>query len=173
MLGQDDFEGEFGNFSRSIFGGGMLNKMLGSAMKALEKEIRKDMKRDLQPRTNFHLFLNGRKVNIDGSNAPQQQRVKQKVKEALTLPRGELKGFANFEKKEPVTNIRRLSDKILYDIDLPGVKSLKDVSIIKLENSIEIKALANECAYFKSIPINLKIMNYSLENERLIFELSV
>ena len=45
------------------------------------------------------------------------------------------------------------------------------MAIIRLENSIEIKALAKDKAYFKLIPISLPIKDYIIEDERLIIEL--
>src|SRR3989344_3748821 len=49
-------------------------------------------------------------------------------------------------------SIRRFADRVVYEIALPGVKSIKDISITKLENSIEIKAVSKDKAYFKLIP---------------------
>jgi len=34
---------------------------------------------------------------------------------------------------EPATNIRRLSNKVVYEIEMPEIKSIEDISIIKLE----------------------------------------
>ena len=56
---------------------------------------------------------------------------------------------------------------------MPGIKSIKDISIIKLENSIELKAISKNKAYFKLIPINLPITNYGILKERLILEFGV
>ena len=74
-------------------------------------------------------------------------------------------------KKEPKTNVKRLSNTVIYEINMPGVKSLDDISIVKLENSIEIKAVAKDKAYFKLIPVNLAILDYELERGKLILEL--
>ena len=45
-------------------------------------------------------------------------------------------------------------------------------SIIKLESSIEIKAVSKENAYSKLIPINLPITNFNFSNEKLILEMN-
>ena len=79
--------------------------------------------------------------------------------------------LASLPRKEAETQIRRLSNKLLYEIDMPGVKSLKEVIINKLENSIEVKAFSEKEVYFKLIPLNLPILNYSLEAGKLILEL--
>jgi len=100
----------------------------------------------------------------------KEKQIKTKVKE-LKLPMSDPKKFAGLPKEEPKTNIRRFSNKIVYEINMPSVKSIKDVSIIQLENSIEIKALAKNKVYYKIIPINLPVKNYNLSKEKLVLEL--
>ncbi len=83
------------------------------------------------------------------------------------------KRFSKLSKREPKTNIRRLSNKVIYDIEIPDVNSLKDISIIKLESSIEIKAIGKNKAYLKTIPINLPIINYIFSKEKLTLEFGI
>jgi HSP20 family molecular chaperone IbpA len=83
------------------------------------------------------------------------------------------KKFSELKKEEPKTNIRRLSNRVIYELEMPDVKSLEDVSIIKLENSIEIKAIGKEKAYVKRMPINMPVVDYELSDGRLILELGV
>ncbi len=54
---------------------------------------------------------------------------------------------------------------------MPGVKSIKDISIRSLENSIEIKAIAKEKAYYKIIRIGIPIIRYNFDKEKLTLEL--
>ena len=189
MLGKNDSFDEFDNFSKSIFGGfggGMLNKMLGNAVKMLEKEMQKEMHRSVspqtlnagrkktnsQPRTNFQMFINGKKVNLGEDFFPVQ---KQKAKKTapVKLPQNKLKNFSKLPRENPKADIRRFSNKIVYEINVPGVKSIDDVSIIQLENSIEIKAVSKEKSYAKILPINLPIINYGLDNQKILLELAV
>ncbi len=180
LLGKDDTN-EFGEFSKSIFGGisgKMLNKMLGSTMKMLEKEIQKEMKNEnsQKPMTNFRLMINGKEINLNNLNNPRQQTMqKQEIKKihGIKLPQNKLKGFSKLPQKDTLTNIRRLSDKVIYEIKIPGVKSIGDISISRLEKSIEIKAMSKNNAYFKSIPINLPIIDYNLSKGKLVLEFGV
>lgn len=170
MLGKDDFEEEKDLFSSAFFGGfsgSMLNKMLGSAMKMLEKEMSKTKP---QTRTNIRLMINGKEINLNGDSRMPDKRITKELPSS-SFSKENLKKFATLPKKEPLTNIRRLSDKVIYEIKMPGIKSIKDVSIIKLENSIEIKALAKNQAYFKLISINLPITNYEITKGKLVLEL--
>ena len=132
------------------------------------------------PKTNFELIINGKRIdpkNIRVTRQPMQQRpVTAKKNPVKILPNFSEKNFkkiSQLQKEEPKTNIRRLSDKVVYEIEVPGVKSIKDVSIIKLERSIEIKAYSKDKLYFKTISINLPITDYSLSEEKLILELGV
>ncbi|MBI5148105.1 zinc ribbon domain-containing protein [Candidatus Pacearchaeota archaeon] len=83
----------------------------------------------------------------------------------------EIERMSKLPRKEAEAKVRRLSKKIIYEIDLPGVDSLKNVSIDRLENSIEVKAFTKDKAYFKLIPLKLPILRYSLKEGKLILEL--
>jgi hypothetical protein len=174
VLGKDD-DIENLNNSSSFFGKigeDMMTKMLGGAMKMLQRELQKEMK-NVGPRKNFKLMINGKEVNLNG--APKKKRIVQKRKVKFLPPFSQetAKRFLKLIRKEPVTEIRRFSDKIIYEIFLPKVKSLKDISIVRLENSVEIKAIAEDNSYFKRIPINLPLLNYNFLDEKLIVEFAV
>ena len=180
MLGENDNIDEFERFSKSIFGGinnnNMIGKMLGSVMKTLEKEMEKEMrKKDNQPKTNFQLFINGKKLDLNQSNNQNNITKGKKIKETFLskFSQSNLKKFSSLQRIEPTTNIRRLSDKVIYEIYMPGIKSIKDISVIKLENSIELKAISKNKSYFKLIPISLPIVKYGLLKDNLILEFGV
>ena len=176
MLGKNDFTEDNSFFETPGFG--FLNKMLGNAMKMLEKEMQKEMKRGNEERglkTNFELYINGKKVNpanIKVTRQPIRQITNEKRKIIKKeFSEDKIKKLSKLPRKEPSTNIKRFSDKIIYEIDVPGVKSIEDVSIVPLENSIEIKAIGKDKVYSKLIPMNLPIINYKLEKAKLILEL--
>ena len=171
MLGEsDDEEMEIANSLFGGFGGKMMGKMLESAMKMLEKEMQKEMKKT-KPKTNLQLFVNGKKINL--GNYAQENKEEDEEISVEKLPNSDLKGFSDLKKKEPSTNVRRLSNKVVYEVDMPGIDSEKDLSIVKLENSIEIKAMSKNKAYKKIIPIGLPIKNYNLSKGKLVLELGV
>lgn len=173
MLGKND-EDEFENAYNSMFGGiggKMMNKMFESAVRMLEKEMQKEVSRkNPEPRTNFQLFINGKRID-----ASPQKITREKIgnnAKGMYLPQKTLKKFSELPKKEPSTNVRRFSDKVVYEINIPGVKTEDDISITKLENSIEIKAVAKDKAYQKIIPVNLPVTDYNLSKGKLVLELS-
>ncbi|MBU2562543.1 MAG: zinc ribbon domain-containing protein [Nanoarchaeota archaeon] len=176
MLGRNDSINEFERFSKSIFGGisgSMINKMLGGVMNMLEKEMQKEIKKQQPPqRTNFQLFINGKKVNLDHSPNEKIQPV-QEIKNLpkKSLSKESLKKMAKLPKQEPKTNIRRFSNRVVYEINMPEVKSLNDISIIQLESSIEVKAVGKNKAYLKLIPISMPISDYKFSKGKLTLEL--
>ena len=184
ILGQNDElvqpnENEiFANSMFSGFSGKMINKMLNSTMKMLEKEMQKDMKKMSQNQnTHFELFINGqridpRKIKVTQKPIQVQQIKKNSNKEMQKNFNSEnFKNFSKFPITEPKSNLRRLSDKIIYEIFVPGVKKIENVSIIKAGNSIEVKAISDENSYKKIIPLNLNILKYDLNNEIISLEL--
>ena len=66
--------------------------------------------------------------------------------------------------------MKRLSDRVIYDIFVPDVENVKDVFISKFPNSIEIKAFGKKKAYFKVIPYDMTVKRYGLKDGKLIVE---
>ncbi|MBI1978519.1 MAG: zinc ribbon domain-containing protein [Candidatus Aenigmarchaeota archaeon] len=54
--------------------------------------------------------------------------------------------------EEPETTVQRVNNKQIITLNLPDVKSLEDIEIKQLHQSVEIKAFAGDKAYFKLIP---------------------
>jgi len=194
MLGKEDFFKDFPERAEIQMPFGF-NNLFNSLIKNLDqqfREIDKEFGKAEIPREKQRIPPGIRKggISISISTAPgrqpeirvhssgnipefrrEEEQIKKIVQEKPDLSMQKLEKFSKLPQKEPSTNIRRLSNKIIYEIDIPGVKSLKDISIIKLENSIEIKAVAKDKAYFKLIPINLPILNKKLSQEKLVLEL--
>jgi len=76
--------------------------------------------------------------------------------------------------EEPRSTIKKTIHKVLIDVELPKVKSLKDVSVKELENSIEIKAVAGDKGYFKILtkPATFNLIRKELKNGVLHLEFS-
>jgi|SRR3989344_4939555 len=155
----------------------ILVKELDKQMVELDKELVKESK---QKKTKQNVSgmsisittMNNRpEIQITSFGKPQQktQTVQPAVHEILSDDK--LKQIVKLPKEEASTSVRRLSNKVIYEVNMPGVESIDDISIMQLENSIEIKALAKQKAYFKVIPVNFPLHRYGLRNEKLILEL--
>ncbi len=187
MLGDNDSMNEFEALSNSMFGGmggSFMNKMLSNTMRMLEKEMQKEMERDRKnpqnqnnnlPRTKIRLMINGKEIDLNNGmpvseNSEKREKQKQNPIKFKRFSEEQIKRFSKLSKKEPKTDLKRIADKITYEIEVPGVESIEDVSITPLENSIEMKAISKDKAYSKSIQINLPIIGYGLSNGVLVLE---
>ena len=98
---------------------------------------------------------NGKKIKT--AKIPQVSE--ETFKKSTKLPR-----------KEPKSKLTRLKDKIVYELEIPGLNSLDKVLINKLENSIEIKAFTDKAVYIKTLPAKLPLIQYSINNGKLFLE---
>jgi len=170
MLGKDDFFSEKANTS---FG---FDNLFDSLMKNLTKQLNKSFTSE---KNNPAAKNNGISISISSSgnsppkiriNSPINKKVKKEIPGQFSIE--DARKFSKLQKQEPKTNIRRLSDKVIYEIEMPEVQSIKDVSITRLESSIEIKAIGKTKAYIKNIPLNMQIIDYVFSKEKLILEFS-
>jgi hypothetical protein len=175
ILGKNDVEEN--PMQNSLFGGfgeGMLNKMLGSAMKMLEKEMQKEMNQPKSgaPKSNMRLMINGKEIDLNGMQKKEPKKVIQKNLK-VNMSKESAEKFSKLPKKEPKTNVTRLPDKIVYELNIPEIQSLEDVSILQLEKSIEVKAISKNNSYAKIIQIGLPVIGYGITKENLFLEFPV
>ncbi len=105
-------------------------------------------------------------MNVEKEASVKNSKPKNNFKKSL-------KNFTQLPQEEPLTAIRRFSDKVVYEIELPGVKSVEDISIHELENSLEIRAVSKNKSFFKLIPIGLPIVESNFKKGKLILELAL
>jgi hypothetical protein len=176
MLGENDEVNEEnqGNLFDSL-NSPILNKVLGGAMKMLEKEMRGLNKMQENPKTNFQLYINGKKVNVPGpGNMQNNMQVRQPVKiRQPTLPIPSEKTIlaaTGLPRQEAKTSLKRLVNKIIYEINAPGVNSMDKVLINKLEDGIEIRIFTKKAVLCKKIAVKLPIVEYYLKKQKLFIE---
>lgn len=186
LLGSDDFDNFQAMPNMNIkmpFGmDGMFNSLLKEVDKQfreMDKEMSKertDMEKVKKPNMNSISIsistASGKKpeirVSTSGPGFETSQFKEADIKNELSDEKA--KALAKLPKKEAEASVRRLSNKIIYELSLPGVSNIKDIIINKLENSVEIKAFSKDKAYFKLIPINLPILDYKLKDSKLVLE---
>lgn len=174
LLGQDDFPEAPKKLNEIQLPAG-LGIIFNSLMKNLDKQLRA-MNEEFEESPSTKPKKRGISISIS-TGIPKEFNPKSQIPEATnkvahSFSIEKQKQIRNLKKLEPKTEIRRLSDRLIYDLEMPGVKTLEDVSITNLENSIEIKAIAKKEYYYKIIEINFPIIDYSLNNEILTLELS-
>jgi|TARA_Y100000310_G_scaffold342053_1_gene443534 hypothetical protein len=185
---QDSFPNFSDSFMDKMFSTAM--KMLENQMRNLNEEVARNPNHPMNPRNkrhrqnlpndlNIQFFVNGKKVfnnpnNQHLNNQNNQQQTQAQVNQIRIDPKvftDKLKKSSKLPKKEPQSKLKRISNKIVYELHVPGVKSVEDILINQLENSIEIKALSNKHLYSKSLNLNLPILRYKLKNDFLTIEL--
>ncbi|MBW6442206.1 zinc ribbon domain-containing protein [Patescibacteria group bacterium] len=191
LLGRNDFSSEefmlprgFNTLINSLFKNlNSLNK-LGDFSSEKDLEFEDDKKKGIRKKggIGISIYSSGNKppeIKVTSfGNIPKFKDKEKQIKEItenkeINFPKIDPKKFLGLPKKEPETAIRRLSDKIIYEIRLPGVKSMKDISIVQLENSIEIKAKAKDHIFYKIISLDLPIREYNFSKEKLVLELEI
>jgi hypothetical protein len=165
MLGRDDFIDEK-SFEGNFLSGGV-NKMMDSLIKQIEKQVGDlNEKNSNMPR--------GFKIKISTAR-PQLNKIQRNnfktIEKSPVVSKEELERRKKLPKVKAESTLRRLGDKIIYEISIPGVKTKKDVVITKLENSIEIKAYSKDKCYYKTIALKVEIIGYYLKDDKLFLEL--
>jgi hypothetical protein len=181
LLGKNDFT-SIENELKMPMG---LNTIINQMMKSMGKEFEqmnsgvqkgdksKVEKKDNKISISISTFGGGPpRISVNGMNKEKPKKIVEKKKED-TFTKERIKKFSSLEKTEPKADVRRFANKVIYEIEMPDVVDIDDVSILKLENSIEVKAVGKEKAYKKIIPINLPLTNYGLSEGKLILELGI
>ncbi|OYT36449.1 hypothetical protein B6U91_01220 [Candidatus Pacearchaeota archaeon ex4484_71] len=180
LLGKNDYlgENEFFNEPRG-FSEKIIDKMMGSALRMIEKEMLRNMPPQINPpnqNTRIKLMINGKEINLPEKNIQKKPKeIKRENNNTKKLPiefsKENLKKFKRMKKAEPATDVRRIGDKIVYELKVPGVKSINDISISKMEEGLEVKAVGEKKAYSKNISINFPLIKYALSKGKLSLEM--
>lgn len=72
--------------------------------------------------------------------------------------------------EEPVTQMVQKGRKRKIIINLEGVKSLDDIDIRRIGNSLEIKAFAGDKVYFKVLPFEGEIVSTKFKDSTLVID---
>jgi len=178
FLGRDDVSktSERDPINNSPFGitDKFINSMMNSMIKALDKQMKDGSEANFEG-ANVEHSPNGIKIRI---GIPQGKKTrhhnhnhnhnhKQAKKQITEEQMGKLSSLPRAHAK---TNMRRLSDKIVYELSAPGIKSPEDVFVSKLENGYEIKAIGKSKIYVNSLPVNLPLKGFSIANNKLLVE---
>jgi len=122
----------------------------------------------------------GVRPKVDVRTSGEYRKIEPQIKRKLGVREGleETEEFKPERKppkitEEPETKVDKTGDKQLITIKIPDVKTVENIDIRKLEQSLEVKAFAGDKAYFKLIPINpnAQILNRSFKNGVLRIEL--
>jgi hypothetical protein len=170
MLGRDDeIEQQINNQLKLPFG---MNGIFNGLIKQLEKEL--SNMENIQPQNGMP---RGFKIQISNGQPPKMMPMKQPKKKQPTTIQVEEADEAEKERRlklkrvEAKSSIRRLPEGIIYEIETPGVRTVKDVVITKLEESMEVKVYAEDKCYVKTLPLKMDVLEFSILDDKLFLKL--
>jgi len=132
---------------------------------------------DGKPKVDVQTFgdVNRKQVESEASRLGFRERLAKTLRPERPREEAKPKGvcFAGAKTtEEPETCVRNVAGRIVADIKLLGVKNAGDIEIRQLENSIEVRAIAGDKAYFKILtkPPQKNIANQGFSNGVLKIE---
>jgi len=139
---------------------------MGGLIKQIERELSSSNNENGIPR-GFNIKIQTGNPNQQGimTQTPEKKMPIQNISEEETSRRQTL------PKQEAESKVKRLSDKIIYEINVPGIKNKEDIIITKLEQGFEIKAYTKDYCYIKTIPLQIEIIGFTIKDNKLIVEL--
>lgn len=165
MLGFDDSGDEAGAEQKLPFG---MEKIMGSLVKQLEKQM---------GNMNFEGMPKGIRINVVRGNPALVGRRevvggrKSASSEQLVVSSEKTERRMGLKKVEAESKVRRLADRIIYEIVAPGVRDKDDVVVTELATGLEIRIYSEDRCYVKFIPLKVELIGYSVRGERVIVEL--
>lgn len=123
----------------------------------------------------FNKILGKGLQDVEFLNMPMGKGIKISINSKPVQKIKEKRKFRWFKRPKEIveakTSVKRTLDGLKYEIEVPGVKSVDNVEINELNNSVEVKAFSKDKAYSKVIPVGFKIQDYYLDNGKLILQL--
>lgn len=146
----------------------ILEQFMNSAMKMLAKELK-----NTETKPEIRSLPNGIKIRIgtipNNQIIPEKKQKKQDIFEK-SISAEQLQKMSSLPRTEAKSKIRRLSDKIIFELAAPGVSSVNDIFFNKIESGYEVKAIGKNKVYVNSLPVNLPLKQFSIDEDKLLIE---
>ncbi len=160
-------------------GGGMgvglpgdFSNIFAQVMKMMEGQI-KNMNQDNldlgDSKPEIRRLPNGFQIKIGPAMQPHVHKQKPEVKPRVINDEQRAR-MVKLPRAEAKTQVRRLSDKVVYELNTPGVITTDDIFVSKVESGYEVKAVGNKKVYLNSLQIDLPIKRYSVKDNKVTIE---
>ncbi len=137
----------------------LLNSLFTGLMKTLESQMRGMAAPEVQNSPNGITI----RVSPPSKSRSAKRSVSQEqIKRMNGLPRVEAK-----------SDVRRLSDKVVYELKTPDVSSVEDVFVSKVESGYEVKAIGKNKVYVNTFSLDLPLKGFALDERGLTVEFSL
>lgn len=165
LLGRDEFSQE-----APMQGGGSMgfsDKLIGSIFNQLMKSLESQM-RASNNQPDVTQIPNGVTIKVGVPADAQPKRTKRK-----NISEEQIKRMTGLPRVEAKTNVRRLSDRVVYEMKTSDVASVEDIFVSKLAEGYEVKAIGKNKVYLNSFPVELPLRRYSLSEKGITFEFAL
>ena len=150
-----------------------MEKMVNSLVKQLEKQMdQMDFSNGNVPK-GFKIHVSTGKQAQNSANQIVREEVRRENPMVVELSQKESSRRNALPRVEIDSKMKRLSDRIIYEMDTPGVKHKTDVVLGELATGLEIRAYSKDKCFVKFIPLKVEVIGYYLKNETLFVELKV
>lgn len=147
----------------------LISSMMDSLVKSLNKQFKEAAKTPQQEKTEIKAIPNGISIRIGPAISQNQKKSPSQVTRKI-ITEEQIKKMSSLPRATAKSKIRRLSDRVIYEMSAAGIESPKDIFISKLESGYEIKAIGNKKVYVNSVPLELPIHGFSFDSEKLFVE---
>ncbi len=165
FFGRNDSQNNQMNQIKLPFG---MNRMVNSLIKQLEREIG-----EMNFEDNSEINPRGFKIRIS-TGRPQLNQMAVQEKRPVQpnqITAKEQERRAKLSRVDAKSNVKRLSDRIVYEIDTPGISSKNDVALTTLASGLEVKVYSKDKCFVKFIPLNVEVIRYTIAKDKLFLEL--
>jgi len=163
FLGKDDELAAAPGVAGSM---GVTDKFVSSILNSLMKSLEKQMKHASSD-AEVQQFPNGVTIRV---GMPQPKANKEKAAKPQRITQEQLGRMSGLPRVEAPSSMKRIGDKVVYELKAAGVSSLDDVFVSKLAEGYEIKAIGTKKVYVNSLPVELPLQGYSLHEKGLTLE---
>jgi hypothetical protein len=149
----------------------MAAPIVNKLMKEMEKEFQKSSSKNTDPEVTR--FPNGIRISVGYPGMPQQKSKKNskpKNPAKKTITPEQMQKMSKLPRTQAKSSVKRLNNKVVYELTTPGVDSVDDIFLSKLESGYEIKAIGNKKVYVNSLPVELPLKSLSIVKDKLLVE---
>lgn len=167
MLGRTDAIDERLNKQITDSNLSFMDKVMDSVMNSMVRSMEKEMKKSISQPKGMSVFPSNIRIKVMPLASQKKAALKHQQK---SISEEQIEKMSKFPRAVAKTKVRRLTDKIVYELSVPGLESPGDVFISKLENGYEIKAIGKNKVYVNSLPIELPIRGLAISQDTLSVE---
>ncbi|MEI7719543.1 MAG: hypothetical protein WCI72_06745, partial [archaeon] len=170
MLGNSDEMQQQINELKLPFG---FNGIFNSLMKQVEKEMANmDNAEGMKPKGFKIQISTGMPKMQTMSPVPEETRRVSSIDSFNERISDEERETRTKLKQVPAkSTIRRLPEGLIYEIETPGVTAKKDITLTKLEQSLELKAYSKDRCYVKKLPSKVEILGMAIKGGKIFLRL--